>query len=340
MNLYKKKKVVSWIVLPVLLILIAGGVTLLNYKSVTIIDGQNVYVVNTFKNTVQDVLEVQSIELREEDIIDRALDYKVSRKDTITINRAKSVTILADNIQNQFFTMAGTVEEAIRESGIELGEEDMVSPSLTTKLVDNTEVVINRIDNIVLKEYETINFERIVRRNENEEKGVVRELQRGRPGQKEISIKITYKDGEEIAREIIGEQVVSEAVAQIVEEGTKNFIITSRGEKRTFKTVLYMTATAYHAGYESTGKRPGDPYYGMTRSGTQVRPGVVAVDPSVIRLGSTLYVESLGNWPDYGVAFAEDTGSAIKGNKIDLYFEDYETALRFGRRQVKVYVLD
>jgi 3D (Asp-Asp-Asp) domain-containing protein len=60
----------------------------------------------------------------------------------------------------------------------------------------------------------------------------------------------------------------------------------------------------------------------------------VAVDPNVIALGTRLFI------PGYGLALAADTGGAIVGNRIDLCMEDYDDAWYFGRRMVKVYILD
>ena len=82
---------------------------------------------------------------------------------------------------------------------------------------------------------------------------------------------------------------------------------------------LRMRATAYTADYASTGKGPGDSGFGITASGTVAKRNKgsyssVAVDPRVIPLGTKLYVEG------YGYAIAEDTGGAIKGNSIDLFF--------------------
>lgn len=94
-----------------------------------------------------------------------------------------------------------------------------------------------------------------------------------------------------------------------------------------------MEATAYTSGPESTGKRPGHPAYGITRSGLPTRPGVVAVDPDVIPLGSIVWVEG------YGLAVALDTGPAIRDNRVDVWFEDVQTALAWGRREVWVGVL-
>jgi len=100
----------------------------------------------------------------------------------------------------------------------------------------------------------------------------------------------------------------------------------NRGALRTLRVV----ATGYTAGYESTGKNPGDPGYGVTASGLPAAPGACATDPDVIPLGSVLYV------PGYGYAVALDTGGDVKGNRIDLFFQDKQQALGWGRRAVEV----
>jgi 3D (Asp-Asp-Asp) domain-containing protein len=97
---------------------------------------------------------------------------------------------------------------------------------------------------------------------------------------------------------------------------------------------MTMVATAYDPGPVSTGKRPGDQGYGVTASGRRAGYGVVAVDPRVIPLGTRLFI------PGYGYAVAGDTGSAIKGNRIDLGFATYAEAVRFGRQTVTVYILE
>ena len=78
----------------------------------------------------------------------------------------------------------------------------------------------------------------------------------------------------------------------------------------------------------------------LSYTGTSARYGAIAVDPSVIPYGTRMYIVSDdGNWI-YGVATAEDCGGAIKGNIIDLYFDDYSTCIQFGRRSCTVYILD
>ncbi|HUW65137.1 MAG TPA: 3D domain-containing protein [Spirochaetia bacterium] len=72
---------------------------------------------------------------------------------------------------------------------------------------------------------------------------------------------------------------------------------------------------------------------GITFTGTRARPGVAAVDPKVIPLGALLWV------PGYGLARAEDTGGAVQGKHVDLFFLDRKDALAWGRRTETVIIL-
>ena len=72
---------------------------------------------------------------------------------------------------------------------------------------------------------------------------------------------------------------------------------------------------------------------GKTATGTKARIGVIAVDPAVIPLGSTIYIKGMGYFK------AEDTGGAIKGNRIDIFVGDYKKAKEFGRKKVEVIIL-
>ena len=71
---------------------------------------------------------------------------------------------------------------------------------------------------------------------------------------------------------------------------------------------------------------------GRTATGTTVHKGTIAVDPRVIPLGSYGYV------PGYGEVHAEDTGGAIKGNIIDVWFPTYSQCRSWGRRTVDIYI--
>jgi len=93
--------------------------------------------------------------------------------------------------------------------------------------------------------------------------------------------------------------------------------------------------TYYTAGHESTGKNPGDEAYGITKSGTTVQEGqTIAADWDVLPSGTKVFIEGIG------FRIVEDTGGAIKQNKIDVYVEDVEVAIKLGRHASKVYVIE
>jgi 3D (Asp-Asp-Asp) domain-containing protein len=69
---------------------------------------------------------------------------------------------------------------------------------------------------------------------------------------------------------------------------------------------------------------------GTTASGIPVGPGVVAVDPTVIPMGTRMTI------PGYGEGFAADTGSAIKGARIDVWFSTYAAAAAWGLQRVTI----
>jgi 3D (Asp-Asp-Asp) domain-containing protein/flavin-binding protein dodecin len=96
-----------------------------------------------------------------------------------------------------------------------------------------------------------------------------------------------------------------------------------------------FTITAYSNHFKSTGKRKGDPAYGITASGKKTTEGVtIAADWRVLPKGTIVWIEGVGQRE------VQDTGSAIKGKKIDLYFENENDAEIFGRqKKVKVSVI-
>ncbi|OCT10654.1 hypothetical protein A8709_22705 [Paenibacillus pectinilyticus] len=100
-----------------------------------------------------------------------------------------------------------------------------------------------------------------------------------------------------------------------------------------------VTATGYFAGKESTGKSPNHPTYGITYSGIKVKRddkalSTIAADTKVFPLGTVLFI------PGYGYGVVADTGSAIKGKKIDLYFDTKDQVYKeWGKKTVKVFIV-
>lgn len=101
-----------------------------------------------------------------------------------------------------------------------------------------------------------------------------------------------------------------------------------------------VVATGYSPGPESTGKDVGHPAYGITYSGVKAKRAAgafstIAADLDLFPLGTILYI------PGYGYGVVADIGSAIKGNKIDLYFDKKEDVYKqWGKKQLDVYVIE
>ncbi|PFK46396.1 cell wall-binding protein [Bacillus cereus] len=99
---------------------------------------------------------------------------------------------------------------------------------------------------------------------------------------------------------------------------------------------IYVEATAYTADPAENGYKPGDTVKSAMGHNLTANPGMklIAVDPSVIPLGSTVYVEG------YGKAIAGDTGGDIKGHRIDVLMPDKGSSSAWGRKKVKVTILN
>lgn len=90
----------------------------------------------------------------------------------------------------------------------------------------------------------------------------------------------------------------------------------------------YFVATAYSADDHIQGTNS------TTATGTQVREGIIAVDPDIIPLGTQIEIKGMGNF------IAEDTGGKIKGNRIDIFFESKQEAKEFGRKGIWLRAVD
>ncbi|WXR60537.1 3D domain-containing protein [Peptostreptococcaceae bacterium AGR-M142] len=307
-------------------------------KDIKIMDSKedNTIIKRSFKKNIKEFLDENKIKISKADYINYSKDEKLIDGMDIIIKRARDIKIV--DFENEIIvkTYNTKVEDIIKEANIVLNKNDIVEPSLNEEIAldSNFDIKINRVETKFVKKYKDIDFDTIINEDNNLELGKTIVLKKGIKGKKEYVYENSYLNSKLIESKLIKTNLIKESVSKEIKKGTKDYFITSEGEKIQFKKALKVSATAYHAGFESTGKRPGDKYYGMTRSGTQVRAGVIAVDPKVIPLGSKVYIKEYKK-----IYSAEDTGGAIKGNKIDIYYEDKDFVDRFGRKTLNIYVL-
>jgi 3D (Asp-Asp-Asp) domain-containing protein len=236
-----------------------------------------------------------------------------------------------------------TVKSVLDEAGVELSEKDKLEGAKADDVLSGDLVLtVKRITHKYITDEETIPAKTIYKDNPSLSKDTTNILKEGAAGKKKLEYKIVFEDGKQIEKKLINETVVKAALDRVIERGTGGIVKLPDGTELKYKKIIDVKLTAYTKSYEDTGKRPGDPGFGKTKSGMDAQYGVVAVDPKVIPLGTKMYISVLDDGiPDYGYCVAGDTGGKIKGNKVDLYFDaDRETLLEFGRRNGRVYILE
>lgn len=334
-------KTIIYIIVLSSALLTAGftNIYISDIKNVALIDDDVITCFNTKNENVYDILKEKGIEIEDSDIIVPSLEDTVENNQVIKIKRAKTVQIDVDDKSMDIETCCDTVRELLKEENIKLGEKDIINCSIYDPIVEGMNINIVRVKEFIETLYEPIPYEVTQSPNYSMDSGTTKIIQKGVEGKREKKYRVTLHNGEEVDRVLLSDKVVAEPVNEISEYGMIKTHKTSRGEVFRYTKVLDMRATAYDLSYESCGKYPDHPQYGITYTGMKARHGVVAVDPNTIPLYSRLYIESAdGTWA-YRYAVAGDIGGAVKGNIIDLFYDDEEFVDRFGVKKVKVYIL-
>lgn len=349
--------------------------TVFAQTSYIITDGDRVTVHRSYSSDPYEVLTEAGIELEEEDTYETGYADGMNQ---ITVRRMQMVTVINRGAQSVIGTYGETVGSLLTRMGITPGTGDTLSCSSETQTYDgltielvHTETRIEEADTVV--PYPVNYYE-----DPELEPGAEIVLVAGQNGLTHVKSEVTYRNGKEVSRVIVQETVKTKPVTQLVIRGVDrtimeqpadpepaeqaapaassgtasgssssgssssggsrydgsaetsgNVIMTSSGESYTYVDVMTCSATAYTC----------EGYVGHTYSGTLARVGAIAVDPTVIPLGTKMYVVSNDGQYVYGYCVAEDIGGGIKGNKIDLYFDTYAECWDFGVRMCTVYIL-
>ncbi|WP_233786027.1 G5 and 3D domain-containing protein [Planococcus halotolerans] len=319
----------------------------------------------TTSNTVEDILAKADVEITEHDKVTPALNEEVDANTAISVEKAYEVTILDGLEEKKVWSTSTTVADFLKQHKITLSDLDRVEKDMDELILPGSEVKVVRVEKVTDVVEDSVKFAKETKKDSSLLKGSEKVVQKGEEGLVEKTYEVVMENGKEVKRELKGEKVIKEAKKQVVAVGTKTVVASvSRGtdtkaaapapkktaasqpaatSTKTTKTAapaqssepsssreFYVSATAYTA--SCTGCS------GITATGINLLANphlkVIAVDPSVIPLGSKVWVEG------YGHAIAGDTGGAIKGNKIDIFMPDRSAALAFGRKQVKIKILD
>lgn len=240
------------------------------------------------------------------------------------------VTIVTPSERIAVHSSAPDVGALLEEAHVRLGAHDSVDPGLAAAVPPHGIVRVTRVLVWQRNERQPIAHKTIRRLDFSLDTGASRVIAQGRTGERDVTVRFTQVNGGAIKRTVIAARVARAPKTRIVAEGAGRYdalaAIAGRGVDKTYEIAsraMHMIATAYTADCAGCS--------GITAIGRPAGHGIVAVDPSVIPLGTKLFI------PGYGFAIAGDTGGAIRGSRIDLGFNSLDDAIRFGRRDIIVY---
>lgn len=285
-------------------------------------------------------------------------DTEVYEGMTIEITADSYATITADGETRDIATKAKTVDAFLSEQGITVGEDDIINVDYSDEIFDGIEIVINRVEYKEEIETEIVDYGFVTKETDDMYLGVTMIDTYGVEGEKELTYKCKYIDGELVDTELIKEEITIEPVDQVELVGTYEepyyeepeydysydedysdnlytpgeggTFTDHNGDKVSYTKVYTGSATAYYAAEGSN-----------TASGTPVYKGGVAVNPDLIPYGTQLYIVSSDGSLVYGYATAVDTGGALMSGEalVDVFYPTYDECVIWGRRDVTVYVL-
>ncbi|MHC0039250.1 ubiquitin-like domain-containing protein [Pseudoneobacillus sp. C159] len=282
----------------------------------------------TTADTVADLLVEQNIALKEFDEINVEQDTAIKGKMSIAIDQAFQITLNNGGKKEKVWTTSTTVGDFLAQQGITLKPLDRVKPALDAAVQNDTVVNVVRIEKVTDVVEEPIKFAVVKKKDAKLSKGKEKIVSAGQNGLMTKEYEVVLENGKEVSRKLVKKNYLKDRKDQVVAVGTK---VATKQVSRGMETGLeyYVTSTAYTANCNGCS--------GYTATGINLHqnPGikVIAVDPSIIPLGTKVYVDG------YGYAVAADTGSAVKGYKIDLFFATKAEAYRWGNRTVKIKIL-
>ena len=349
--------------------------TVFAQTSYIITDGDRVTVHRSYSSDPYEVLTEAGIELEEEDTYETGYADGMNQ---ITVRRMQMVTVINRGAQSVIGTYGETTGSLLARMGITPGTGDTLSCSSETQTYDGMTIELVHTETRIEEEDTTVPYPVNYYEDPDLEPDAEIVLVAGQNGLTHVKSEVTYRNGKEVSRVIVQETVQTKPVTQLVIRGVDrtimeqpadpepaeqaapaassgtasgssssgssssggsrydgsaetdgNVIMTSSGESYTYVDVMTCSATAYTC----------EGYVGHTYSGTLARVGAIAVDPTVIPLGTKMYVVSNDGQYVYGYCVAEVIGGGIKGNKIDLYFDTYAECWDFGVRMCTVYIL-
>lgn len=311
------KRKLAAVVLATLLLVNIFSAAVENPTIVTLHYDDTVWTYATKADTVGEFLSDENIVVKDNDYINCRATESIKDGMNIIINVAKFVTVHDEYGTYASVTHATNVSDVLKDFNAPLSDADGCYPERDALVYDGMEVYVSRANYVTFtRGGSTLEFY-------THSETVADFL-------KEVGV--TVANDERVYPD--AHTAIYNGMAVCVKDKVSAMSPLDFGIDLSTAKVITCTATAYTPSADECGKSDG-----ITATGAKCEVGVVAVDPRVIPLGTKLYIETTDGSFIYGYCSAQDTGGAIKGNKVDLAMNTKAECFQFGRRQVKVYIL-
>ncbi|MFI8495137.1 ubiquitin-like domain-containing protein [Peribacillus butanolivorans] len=303
-------------------------------QKITLVQDEETEEVWSTADTVEEFLKEQDLEVNEKDKITPSKNTKMEANMEVAIDKAFSLKLVVGGNEKQVWSTSTTVADFLKQQGVKLNDLDRVEPGLVEKVEAKNTVNVIRIEKVTDVVEEPVDFAVITKKDDSLSKGKENIVKEGKDGLISKEYEVIKENGKEVKRKLLSEKVVNKKQDKVITVGTKTTVAqASRGASNVNSTSgkeIYVSSTAYTASCKGCS--------GVTSMGVDLKSNpdakIIAVDPSVIPMGSKVYVEG------YGYAVAADKGGAIKGNRIDVFFSSKNDAYRWGVKKVKIRVLN
>ncbi len=326
--------------LPMVFLVLFLSQTAFAKNTYVITDGDRVFTYTTSATDPRTVLGEAGLELDEGDTYTTQAGIGSSE---ITVRRSQTIHIHYHGEEITTTSHGETVAQLLSRLNLSPGDDDHLSWPLSADTFDGMYL---RVDQVIRQEQTytaTVHHGTSYCYDPSLPEGMEQTVVEGVDGELLCTAAVTYINGQEVSRTLLTQTVTRSPVEEVIAQGTglstapasdadmpvitEDRIILPSGEILTYTGSMTCNATAYYN-------------QGTTATGTQARPGVIAVDPRVIPFGTRMFIISEDGDYIYGIACAEDAGdSNIIGNRIDMWFPTRWECIQFGNRNCTVYFL-
>ena len=279
----------------------------------TVVEGGQELQLRSSRETLATALRDVGVRLSPGDYIQPPLNTELTAGMEVHVEHAIPVIVTLPQGKLILYSLQSTVGETLAEGGVELPPNYRLEPPSSATVSPGMAIHVITISEEQELEEERIESRTLYRPDYSLPFGESRVVL-GQDGVRFRRYTIVYENGQIVSRKLAAEWYDPEPRNTVIYYSPASAPPGDIPDDLNVARVLRVYATWYSAA--SAGRPPSDPAYGITATGVPVARGIVAVDPSVIPLGTRMYI------PGYGFGVAADTGGGIHGNMIDLGYPD------------------